>query len=154
MRGTRLRGALFLALGIALGSFVTCAAAQDVAGMVKNLKGQAQLDRAGKSQPVRVGDSLMEGDQVSTGADSSIGIVLRDDTLLAAGAKSTLLINRFAFNATTHEGRLDSTVKRGTLAVISGKIAHANPDAVQFGTNTMTLGVRGTEFIIDAGDQP
>ncbi|XHS80492.1 FecR domain-containing protein [Burkholderiaceae bacterium UC74_6] len=154
MRSTRLRRALTLLVGIAWGSFVTGAAAQDAAGMVKTLKGQAQVDRAGKTMPVRVGDPVMEGDQFSTGPDSSIGIALRDDTLLAAGAKSTLIIKRFAFNPTTHAGRLDSTVKRGTLAVISGKIAHANPDAVQFSTNAMTLGVRGTEFIIDAGDQP
>jgi len=143
-----------LLVGVALASFVSWAAAGDAAGMVKTLKGQANIDRSGQVLPVHIGDVVMEGDQVSTGADSSVGITLRDDTLLAAGAKSTLQIKRFAFNPTTHAGQLDSTVKRGTLAVISGKIAHANPEAVQFSTNTMTLGVRGTEFIIDAGEQP
>jgi hypothetical protein len=36
--------------------------------------------------------------------------------------------------------------------VISGKLAKANPDAVRFSTPTTTLGVRGTEFIIEVGD--
>lgn len=130
------------------------AAADNNAGMVKTLKGQASIARAGQTLPVRVGDAVMEGDEVSTAADSSVGITLRDDTMLAAGARSTLLIKRFAFDPTTHDGHLDSTVRRGTLAVISGKIAHAHPEAVQFSTNTITLGVRGTEFIIDAGDAP
>ncbi|MBV8469294.1 MAG: FecR domain-containing protein [Pelomonas sp.] len=124
------------------------------AGMVKTLKGQANIARAGQILPAQIGDPVMEGDQISTGADSSIGITLRDDTMLAAGAHSALLIKRFAFNPTTHDGQLDSSVKRGTLAVISGKIAKTHPDAVQFSTNSITLGVRGTEFIIDAGDGP
>lgn len=137
--------------GIGLALFCGAATAADSAGMVKTLKGQASIARSGQSLPVRVGDAVMEGDEIRTGADSTVGIALRDDTLLAAGANSTLHIQRFAFNPTTHAGRLDSSVRRGTLAVISGKIAKANPEAVQFSTNTITLGVRGTEFIIDAG---
>jgi hypothetical protein len=154
MRSTKLRRARAALAGVALASIASFALAADVAGMVKTLKGQASIERAGKTLPVSIGDPVLEGDQVSTGADASIGITLRDDTLLAAGAHSTLQIKRFAFNPTTHDGQLDSTVKRGTLAVISGKIAHAHPDAVQFSTSTLTLGVRGTEFIIDAGEQP
>ena len=46
---------------------------------------------------------------------------------------------------------IDATVKRGTLSVISGKIAKATPQAVKFSAPGMTLGVRGTSFIIDAG---
>ena len=37
--------------------------------------------------------------------------------------------------------------------MISGKVAKANPDAVRFNTGTVTLGVRGTEFIIEAGEE-
>ncbi|MBV8603856.1 MAG: FecR domain-containing protein [Pelomonas sp.] len=144
-----------LAAGALLALLCSLAAgAVDSAGMVKTLKGQVNILRAGQTLPVRVGDPVLEGDQLNTGADSSVGITLRDDTLLAAGARSTLEIRHFSFNPTTHDGRLDSNVKRGTLAVISGKIAHAHPEAVQFSTNSLTLGVRGTEFIIDAGEQP
>ena len=153
MIGFSLYRAWPIGAGIALALFCGAGAAAESAGMIKTLKGQASVVRAGQSLPLRVGDAVMEGDQISTGADSTVGIALRDDTLLAAGAKSTLEIKRFAFDPTTHGGRLDSSVRRGSLAVISGKIAKANPEAVQFSTNTITLGVRGTEFIIDAGDQ-
>jgi hypothetical protein len=61
-------------------------------------------------------------------------------------------LNKFSFNTTSHVGELDSTVRRGSLSVISGKVARANPNAVQFNTGTVTLGVRGTEFIIEAGE--
>jgi len=57
-----------------------------------------------------------------------------------------------ASDPTTYDGVLDATIKRGSLAVISGKLAKANPDAVRFSTPTTTLGVRGTAFIIEVGD--
>jgi hypothetical protein len=37
------------------------------------------------------------------------------------------------------------------LSVISGKIAKANPDGMVVSTPNVTLGVRGTEFMVDAG---
>jgi hypothetical protein len=150
MRTTSLLGASALFAGMALAPLGACAASAD-AGMVKTVKGQVDIVRAGQTLPVQIGDFVMEGDQINTGSDSSVGITLRDDTLLSAGARSTLIINRFDFNPTTHAGHLDSKIKRGTLAVIDGKIAKAHPEDVQFSTDTITLGVRGTEFIIDTG---
>jgi len=154
MRSAPLRRALIVWVGAALVPMCSFAVGNENAGMIKTLKGQVSIARAGQTLSAHIGDSVLEGDQVSTSASSSIGITLRDDTMLAEGPNSTLLIQHFAFDPTTHDGRLDSSVKRGTLAVISGKIAHAHPEAVQFSTNTFTLGVRGTEFIIDAGTQP
>lgn len=99
-----------------------------------------------------IGSEVYDRDRIKTGPQSYIGITLRDNTQLAAGANSLLELNKFAFNTTTHDGVLDATIKRGSLAVISGKLAKANPDAVRFNTPTTTLGVRGTEFIIDVGN--
>ena len=42
--------------------------------------------------------------------------------------------------------------KRGTLAVISGKLSKQSPKAVKFSTPSTVLGVRGTEFVIEVGD--
>ena len=80
-----------------------------------------------------------------------MGIMLRDNTMLSAGPNSSLQMNKFAFDTTTNAGVIDASVKRGTVAVISGKIAKSTPENVSFSTPTMTLGVRGTEFIIEAG---
>ena len=88
---------------------------------------------------------------VFVGYDGAVGITLRDNTLLSAGPNSTLDLNKFAFNTTTHAGELNASVKRGTLAVVSGKIAKTSPENVSFNTPTISLGVRGTEFVIDAG---
>ena len=44
-------------------------------------------------------------------------------------------------------------MRRGSLGVISGKIAKASPEQVSFNTPSVSLGVRGTEFILEAGER-
>jgi hypothetical protein len=145
----RKRLLLCMALGIAV--FATTAQAADEAGVVKVSKGSAFLERAGQKLPAAVGAKVFANDRIVTGADGSIGITLRDLTLLSAGPNSTVDINKFSFDSTTHAGTIDAAVKRGTLSVVSGKIAKTTPQNVRFTTPAATLGVRGTEFIIDAG---
>lgn len=139
----------------AAGLLAACgsALASDEAGTIKTLKGTASIERGGQITAAAVGGKVLVSDRIRTGPESSLGITLRDNTLLSAGANSTLVLNQFAFDSTTHAGALDATVKRGTLAVVSGKIAKAAPENVIFNTPSVALGVRGTEFIIDAGQR-
>ena len=129
------------------------ALAFDEAGTIKSIKGSALIEREGQKLPAILGGKIMVSDRILTAADSSIGITLRDNTLLSAGANSTLVVDRFIFNSTTHAGAVDATLKRGTLAVVSGKIAKASPESVSYKTPTVSLGVRGTEFIIETSEQ-
>ena len=121
------------------------------AGMVKTASGTASIERNGQKIPVAVGALVESGDRIVTAADGAVGITLRDNTLLSAGPNATLDLKKFAFNSTTHAGALDASLKRGTLSVISGKIAKANPDGMVISTPSTTLGVRGTEFLVEAG---
>lgn len=127
-------------------------AADIPAGMIKSAKGTAAIEREGQKIPAQAGAALMASDRVMTGADGSMGITLRDETLLAVGPNSNVWLEKYAFDPTSHEGTLDATVKKGTLGVISGKLSKQSPGAVQFRTPTSILGVRGTEFVIDVKD--
>jgi len=122
------------------------------AGMIKTAKGNAAIEREGQKTPAKAGAALMASDRVVTGADGSVGITLRDETLLAVGPNSNVWLEKYAFDPTSHEGKLDATVRKGTLGVISGKLSKQSPGAVQFRTPTSILGVRGTEFVIDVKD--
>ena len=127
------------------------AQAADEAGTIKVSKGQVSVQRDAQQLAAAVGTRIFSHDRVVTGADGSVGITLRDNTLLSAGPNSAVDLNKFSFDSTTHAGTIDATVRRGTLAVISGKIAKATPEGVRFSAPGMTLGVRGTSFVIDAG---
>lgn len=121
------------------------------AGMIKNSKGEVSIERAGGRVAGAVGTALFVADRVRTGADGSVGVTLRDNTLLSAGPNSLFVLDRFAFDSTTNAGTLSVGVRKGTLAVATGKIARQTPESIDFRTPTSVIGVRGTEFVIEAG---
>jgi hypothetical protein len=140
--------ALALPMVLALG--VAVASAED-AGQIKVSKGSAQIERAGKTLPATVGQVVQQGDVVVTGADGSVGITFRDNSLVSIGPDSALAIDRFVFDSTTHQGNFDASLKQGTLAVVSGKLAKQSPEAMKVKTPAAILGVRGTEFLVRTG---
>ena len=143
---TRIRAVATLLASLSLS---TLAGAAEI-GQIKTAKGQVTIERDGRTLPAAVGTRLQSADVVKTGADSSVGITMDDDTLLSAGSGSVLSLDRYAFEPTTGQGRFDASLNRGTLAVISGRIAKASPDAMTVRTPTAILGVRGTEFVVSA----
>jgi len=134
-------------VGLGLG-----ANAADEIGQVKVVKGQVTVDRAGQSMPGQVGTRLEAADVLKTGPDGSVGITMRDNSLLSAGPNSILSLARFEFDPTTSQGRFDADLQRGTLAVISGRIAKQSPQSMSVRTPSALLGVRGTQFVVAAGE--
>lgn len=126
---------------------------EDRAGTFKVVNGSVQVERSGETEIAQVGGAVMQGDRVITAANSFAGITLRDNTRLTASPNSALVIDAFSFDTTTHEGRLNASLKKGRLSVISGQLAKANPESVTYNTGTMTIGVRGTEFILEAAGE-
>lgn len=119
------------------------------AGTVKTVRGDAVIERGGQRSPAAVGTAVQSRDRIVTGADGSVGITLTDGTLLSAGPRSTLDLQQYVFDRSTLKGRLDAQVQRGTVAVVSGQMASHDAGQVVFRARSVTLGVRGTEFIID-----
>ena len=126
--------------------------AQADVGQIKVATGQVFVDRKGESLAGRVGLVLEADDVLRTGADSSVGITMRDNSLLSAGPNSILSLERFEFDPTTSEGRFDARLQRGTLAVVSGRIAKRSPQAMTVRTPSAVLGVRGTEFVVSVDE--
>jgi hypothetical protein len=131
--------------------FAVAAAADDDAGQIKTSKGSAQIERSGQKLPATVGQIVHQGDVIVTGADGSVGMTFRDNSLVSIGPDSMLAIDRFVFDSTTHQGNFDASLKQGTLAVVSGKLAKQSPDAMKVKTPAAILGVRGTEFLVRTG---
>lgn len=143
--------AALLAAAVTATNAWTAEAASE-AGMVKTSRGSVTIERQGAQLAAAPGFKVLSSDRVRTGADSAVGITLRDNTSLTAGANTVLTLDRYAFNPTTHEGAMQASLQKGSLAVISGKLPKASPDTVRFQTSSVTLGVRGTSFIIEAGE--
>ena len=136
-----------LALTIATAVFASEAHAADI-GQVKVSKGTVTIDRSGQSMPADTGTRLQTADVVKTGSDGSVGITMTDNSLLSAGPNSVLALDRYDFDSTTNQGKFDASLRRGTLAVVSGRLAKQSPDAMTLHTPSAILGVRGTEFVV------
>jgi hypothetical protein len=140
-----LRAAALLAmLSIAIG-----ANAAEI-GRIKVVKGKVTIERDGNVVPAIVGSRVQSADKLMTGADGSVGITMDDDSVLSAGPNSVLSLERYAFDPTTNQGRFDAALNKGTLSVISGRIAKQSPDAMTVRTPAILLGVRGTTFAVSA----
>ena len=139
-------------LPVVAAALCLCLAAHADVGQIKVATGQVFVDRKGQSLPGRVGLALETDDVLRTGADGSVGITMRDNSLLSAGPNSILTLERFEFDAATSEGRFDARLQRGTLSVVSGRIAKKSPQAMTVRTPSAVLGVRGTEFVVAVDD--
>jgi hypothetical protein len=119
------------------------------AATVKRVQGQATATRAGAKHPLTEGQRIQPGDIVQTEPGGSIALTTPEETRIAVGPASRLVIERFAFNSTTNEGTLAIAVLRGMVAFVSGLVAKASPEAMQIRTPNAALGIRGTEFIVE-----
>jgi hypothetical protein len=143
---SQLRVALLTAA--AAGVFASATAAE--IGQIKVLKGQVSVERSGQVMPGNLGMRLQVADVLKTGPDGSVGITMNDNSLLSAGPNSVLSLDRYDFDPTTNQGRFDTELKKGSLSVISGRIAKQAPDAMTVRTPSTILGIRGTEFVVSA----
>lgn len=125
------------------------AAAQETAGVVKIARGDVRIQRADQTLAAGVGTTVLAGDVLRTGSESSAGVTLKDDTRVALGANSQVSLDKYAFNANTHEGNLLVSIFKGTLMMISGLLVKSNPAAARLKTPNATIGIRGTEFIVE-----
>ena len=122
------------------------------AGRVKVSRGSTYIERHGAKLPAPVGALILTDDTVVTGADGSIGIAFLDNSLLSTGPNSVLTIDKFVFDTTTHDGAFETTLKKGTLAAISGQIVKRTPEAMKVRTPAAVMGVRGTEFVVQVAE--
>ena len=140
-------GAIIVALSIAC---LASSAWADI-GRVKRASGEASVIRDGATLVAEPGLILLAEDVLVTGPDGAISVTFIDNCRFSAGPNSRVSLDQFEFNATTHEGKLQLGIERGSIAVISGQIAKNSRDAMKVRTPTSILGIRGTRFIVEVG---
>lgn len=131
----------------ALAALAVHAQAADV-GEIKVVSGSAYLERSGQRLAAKAGMPVQQADTLVTGGDGKVGLTFSDNSQLSLGPDSVLAIDRYVFDSTTHAGQFDTSLRKGTLAVVSGKIVKQSPEAMRVRTPSSIMGVRGTEFVI------
>lgn len=134
-------------LALAAAAFGFAAYADDV-GQIKTASGTVHVEREGKRIAAAPGMAVRATDTLVTGANGAVGVTFLDNTMISAGPSTVFEIERYRFNSTTHDGQFDASLKKGSLAVVSGKMVKQTPGSLRVRTPSSVMGVRGTEFLV------
>jgi hypothetical protein len=140
---------LRLPLGLGLIALLAAAPAEAEIARIKQSSGTASVERSTQRLKASPGLQLLAGDKLVTGKDGRMSLTFVDNTRFAVGPNSSVLVGEFQYDRTRQKGSFVTQVDRGSLAVVSGKIAKSAPDAMKVRTPNTLLGVRGTKFIVD-----
>jgi len=89
------------------------------------------------------GDPIYENQRIATDANGVAEFLFRDQTQLAVGPGSSVVLDSFVYDANRDAGKVVIGMTRGALRFVTGDSPH---DAYVINTPEATIGVRGTAF--------
>ena len=139
-------------IGIGLIAIMAATPAMAEIARIKQSSGAASVQRGAQQLKASPGLQLLAGDKLVTGKDGRMSLTFVDNTRFAVGPNSQVSVSDFQYDRTRQTGSFVTQVDRGSLAVVSGKVAKSNRDAMKVRTPNTLLGVRGTKFIVEVPD--
>jgi hypothetical protein len=113
---------------------------------LKLLKGRVMKTTGGRPRVVQIGEKFYPKDVVETDADSSLKMIVADDTWLALGPNSELVFTDFEFKEKT-DRTINYELKKGQLSAnVRQKVKSGE---VNFRTRFASMGVRGTKVLMN-----
>ncbi len=118
---------------------------------LKGVTGDISISRKDGSIDAEAGTRLFVSDRIVSGADASAGIIFKDGTVLTVGPSADLLVRDYTFEPKREKYEFFVYLARGAALYASGMMGKLSPETVKVATPIATIGVRGTRFIVDAG---
>jgi hypothetical protein len=138
-----------LPIALGLAAFLAASPAVAEIARIKQASGTAYVQRNSEQLKAAPGLPLLAGDRLVTGKDGRMSLTFVDNTRFAVGPNSNVGVSEFQYDRTRQKGSFVTQVDRGSLAVVSGKVAKSDRDAMKVRTPNTLLGVRGTKFIVE-----
>lgn len=154
MPGSRMsaRPIVVLLLAVSLLAWAAPGAAGETIGVVRTSAGDASVVRGDQVLPAAPGTHLLAGDTLRTGPGGALGVIFRDNSTLSLGPESHLVVRKFLFSPAEGKFGLLARLSRGTMAYVSGLIGKLAPESARFDTPVASIGIRGTRFVVRAGE--
>ena len=123
-------------------------------GQVSLLIGQVKVMRKdGAVEPLRRGMAVHVGDRVETSANGHVHLRFVDNAALSVRPDSVLEIQAYQFDASRPElSEVRLQVDQGMARSISGRATEVDKNRFRLNTPVAAIGVRGTDFIVQASD--
>jgi hypothetical protein len=124
------------------------AAADNQVGQVATLQGSATVTRSyAAAALLKVSDPILKGDELQTGASSSLGVTFDDETTFSLTANARIVVNEFVYQEGGKGNRGLFNAARGTVAFVAGLLAKTGE--MKITTETAAIGIRGTTGVVD-----
>ncbi|MDQ1339942.1 MAG: hypothetical protein QG567_1098, partial [Campylobacterota bacterium] len=136
-----------LLLGAAFVSSLYASVAKIVAA-----SGEVSVLRDKKEQKASIGFELEEKDTVFSKGASKAQIIFNDKTVITIGKESEFKIEEYLFEA-KNEPKAKFGFAKGAFRTITGQIGKVAPDKFELKTKTATIGIRGTQILLQTGDE-
>jgi hypothetical protein len=126
---------------------------QSGAGRVEKLNGTVEAV-AGNQPPRRlaVGAAIASGERIQVGADSSVTLRFRDDSVFDMGPRGVLVVDKFEMGKNPDENAFSARILKGTFRFLTGLIARNRPSSMNVGLTVATIGIRGTHVVGEVED--
>ncbi|MEX2518872.1 MAG: FecR family protein [Paracoccaceae bacterium] len=134
---------------IAAATFASPLAAQERAGRATAVQPDAFQAAGIAGLPVGKNDAILRQARVYTKQHGTIDIRLEDGTNLTVAPNASLVIDDYVFAGPQRAGTLALSLSRGAVRMVSGRMPK---DGVAITTPVATIGVRGTDFWVNAAN--
>lgn len=115
------------------------------------IKGEASIKRGESTLVALLGSQLEEKDNIVTKDNTKLQVIFKDETIISIGKNSDFSINEYLFEDKQTPIAKFSMLK-GAMRTITGAIGDIAPEKFSVATKTATIGIRGTNFSVVAGD--
>lgn len=94
-------------------------------------------------------DDIYMNEIIETGEESALVIKFSDGSKLTLGENARIVIDKYVYNPATSSGEQAMTLTKGAFRFLSGAVPK---ESVKISTPAVTIGIRGTELVIDVAD--
>jgi VCBS repeat-containing protein len=111
-------------------------------GRVATVSGNASVVRNGVTITLNVGDAVLKGDVVQTGAGGALGLIFNDGSTFTLSANARMVLNEFVYDPNGGGNASLVNLVQGSLSFVAGQVAKTGD--MKIGTPVATMGIRGT----------
>ena len=112
---------------------------------VASIKGEATVSINNHSVELHKGSEIPLHATIVTKGESHVEIKFEDNTVVAMGPNSKLVVDDYIYNPTNkNASNLLLEMGKGIFRTVTGKIAEQNPDNFKLKSPLATIGIRGT----------
>lgn len=138
----------FISFIVAIGLITSAALAAEHVGTIVSLTGKASATaKDGTARTLEIKSDVFQNDKIKTEPGAALQIMFLDDSVLAQGEKSEMVVDEYVYNPNNKDdNKCTLNLGKGVFRAITARITALNPERFKVKTKFATIGIRGCEI--------